>query len=89
MVLADRVAFPNLSGIPRDYMPVTADDDDDNVGTACIGLYVGTTAGNIRVITLAGQTRDIPVSLQAPLPVLCTRVLATGTTAAGIFALQG
>ena len=80
--------FPNLSGIPRDFHPVVPDDGDDNTGEACIGLYA-TVAGNIRVVTYLGEVRDIPVPAQTPLPLLCTRVYATGTTATGIFALQG
>ena len=176
---------PNLSGFPTDYVPVTPNDDANNTGEACIGLYA-TTAGTIRaivtrgniettthaaftatpvptvsggsgsdatvdsitvdaqgritdvvwaagdadyvagdVITLTqgavsatytllaadvvagalqaltgktlqgvrtvitGATRDIPIAAQALLPLLCRRVLATGTTATGIFAIQG
>lgn len=75
------------SGIPRDYFPVTPDDDADNVGNYCIGLYVS-VAGNIRVVTALGNTRDIPAPAQTPIPIVCTRIHATGTTATGIFALQ-
>ena len=82
------IHFPNLSGIPTDYLPVTPSDNADNVGSACTGLYA-TAAGNIRVVTRSGETRDIPVPAQTPLPILCSRVHAAGTTATGIFALQG
>ena len=86
--MLDRLTYPNLSGIPTDAFPVTPDDDNDNAGAACIGVYV-TVGGNVRVTTLQGFVRDIPVGAQSPLPMLVRRIHATGTTATGIFALQG
>ena len=81
-------AHPNESGIPTDFCPVVLDDDIDNVGSACIGLYV-TTAGIVRVKTFTGDIRDIPMLAQTPLPILCYRVFNSGTTAKGIFAMRG
>ena len=84
------VKHPNLSGIPRDYLPVTASDSADNCGGSCIGLYVQ-NAGNVSALTLlSGNTaRVIPVGAGTFLPGRFRRVRSTGTTSTGIFALQG
>ena len=84
---ATRLPAVNLSGIPTDYVAVTTSDTIDNVGDRCIGIYA-TVAGNIRIETYGG-TRDLPITAQSPLPIICSRVFATGTTATGIFAIQG
>ena len=84
----DDIARPNLSGIPSDFIPVVPDDNADNTGKACIGIFVG-TAGNVRAVLKGGAVRDIPLPAQTPLPGLFTRVYAVGTTATGILAIQG
>ena len=84
----DDIQRPNLSGIPSDFIPVVPDDNADNTGKACIGIFVG-TAGNVRAVLKGGAVRDIPLPAQTPLPGLFTRVYAVGTTATGILAIQG
>ena len=80
---------PNLSGIPTDWLPVAKNDDEDNTGPACIGLYVQ-AAGDVACRFRYGETRVIPVAAGDTIAGEVTRVLATGTTSAGkIFALQG
>ncbi len=81
---------PNLSGIPSEWVPVTAGDDADNTGTFCIGLYIQ-HAGTVAVQFSGGATRTIPVPAGFLLPGHVTRVLATGTESGvgSVFALQG
>ena len=80
---------PNLSGIPSEWLPVTAGDDADNTGEVCIGLYIQ-TAGDVAVQFSGGPTRIVPVPDGFFLPGHVTRVLATGTGSVGsVFALQG
>ena len=88
MTDVERLPFPNLSGIPRDYVAVVPGDDADNTGDSCIGLYVS-VAGNVRAVLKGGAVRDLPIPAQTPLPGLFERVHATGTTATGIFAIIG
>ena len=79
---------PNLSGIAYDIQSVTPDNDDDNTGATRIGLYI-TQAGNVAIRTRADNaTKIISVPNNFDLAVQVTRVLATGTTARGIFAYQ-
>ena len=61
--------IPNLSGIPSDYEPVTASNDADNCGSACIDLYIQ-NAGTITVRTVLGgaQGRAIPITAGVFLP---------------------
>jgi hypothetical protein len=60
----------------------------DTVDLADVSRYlVVTVAGNVTVITQAGQTVAIPAAAGMPLPVAASRVKATGTTATGIVAI--
>lgn len=68
-----------------DMFPITPDDETDLPAPAD-ALYIG-TAGEITVITLAGETRTIPVYDYSLLPVGVSRVLETGTTAEQIFGI--
>jgi len=75
-----------LSGPALDIVPVTPNDTVDFADVA-VALYVE-TGGDIQFISAAGNTRTVSVSDYAVLPVGARRVLATGTTATGIHALQ-
>lgn len=79
-----------LSNIPRDYVSVTPDDDNDLANRA-FGLYIDAdgTAGDVVVRTgLSGTTsRTINVAAGDFIPGEFVRVLSTGTTATGIHAL--
>ena len=81
-------AGPSLSGIPSAYEAVTTNDSADNCGDACIGLYV-TGAGTLSMQFQNGSAAAIGVPANFFVPGKFTRILATGTTATGIFALQG
>ena len=74
-----------LSGPATDILPVSPDDSTDLPDVA-IALYVE-SAGSLALHTVGGQTRTVNVTDHAILPVGTRRVLATGTTAAGIHAL--
>ena len=79
----------NLTGFARDILPVTASDTEDVAdGVTCIGLFAS-GAGNVTFVTASGNTRTIPVSAQRDYPIGFTRVLATGTTATGLYAYLG
>jgi hypothetical protein len=75
----------SLNGPARDAAPVTPDDGADLAQTA-VALYVE-TGGALSVITVTGATRTLNVADHSILPLGVRRVLATGTTAAGIHAL--
>lgn len=73
-----------LGGPATDLMPVTPSDTVD-LAAVGIALYVA-NGGDISFVSQAGQTRTVKVYAGAILPVGVRRVLATGTTATGIFA---
>jgi hypothetical protein len=70
---------------PNNYVIYTQQLDLTKAGSGCV-LYVG-VAGNLAVITAAGQSvifYNVPVGF---FPVQVTKVLSTGTAAADIIAL--
>ena len=71
-----------------DAMPVTPSDTTDlAVMTKALRVAATGTGGTVRVITEAGTTRDLPIAAGEQWDVRVSRVLATGTTATGIWAL--
>lgn len=87
---------PLSSGMARTMVAVTPNDDDDNVGTdpvdgttpnIAIGLYIE-TAGDVTFLDADGNT-VAPVAVPNNFYLVCgvKRVLATNTTATGIWAL--
>lgn len=72
----------SLNGPARDVAPVTPSDSADLPDVAV--AFFASGAGNVKVITVKGETRVIPVAEFMIVPVGVTRVLATGTTATGI-----
>lgn len=68
----------------NDMVPITPNDSTDLV-TMSKALYI-TGAGNIVVITKAGQERTIAVPANFILPLRVSRVKDTNTTATGIWA---
>ncbi|MEN8831405.1 MAG: hypothetical protein ABF285_13080 [Pacificibacter sp.] len=81
---ANRV--PPLSGPALDIVPVTPNDIVDFPDVA-VAVYVE-TGGSINFVTVNGNTRSVVVSDFSILPVGARRILASGTTASGIHALQ-
>lgn len=80
---------PNLSGIPSDWAPIVASDAADNTGDACTGVYCQ-NAGNVACMFEGrNDIRIIPVPAGYTIVGTIRRVRATGTTATGLFALQG
>jgi hypothetical protein len=74
-----------LSGPASDIVPVTP-SDTNHLSHLASALFV--EAGGVVVIeTLAGSTRTISVPDFTTIPVLTSRVYASGTTATGIHAL--
>ena len=77
----------NLSGFSMDIMPVTPSDSNDIVaGGAALAIVCKGAAGDVAFVTVAGNTRIYPIDLGEVVPAGITRVLATGTTATGIWA---
>jgi hypothetical protein len=76
-----------LSAPARNAQAVTPSDSTDIPITDCRALYIG-VGGNVSLITNGGQTVTF-VGLQAGsiLPVRCSRVRATDTTATNIVAI--
>ena len=72
------------SALARDVFPITP-NDSTNLTTKAYGIKVTGTAGNIVGVTDAGNTRTIPVAAGETLPVVFSKILATGTTATGLW----
>jgi len=70
------------SSIARDMVPITPSDTADNVyfGIKCKG-----TAGNMVIVTKAGNTRTVPIEAGELEPISVVKVLLTGTTATGLW----
>lgn len=90
-----RTQFPNSSGIPSAWLPVTPDNDNDNVGDACIAIRV-TTAGTISFICAGAPDTivDMTVTAGEVISGYFTRIReqdsgGTDITATGIHAGQG
>lgn len=76
-----------LSDPASDAIPVTPTDSSDLTRmTKALWLPLSATGGIVRVITEAGNTRDLPLYPGDLLPIRVTRILATGTTASGVWA---
>ena len=76
----------NLTGLAKDIVSVTPNDSADiEAGTIAIGIICRGAAGNVVIVTAAGNERTYPIALGDILPVGISRVKATGTTATGIW----
>jgi len=76
-----------LTSPARDAEAITPDDATD-LGAATRGIYVG-GSGSLQVQMVSGQTvvfNNVQAGIVYPLRV--SRILATGTTAAGLVALR-
>jgi len=77
----------SLTSPARDADPITPDDATD-LSTATRGIYVG-ASGSLQVQMLSGQNVTFDnVQAGVVYPLRVARVLATGTTAAGLVALR-
>jgi hypothetical protein len=78
------------SGLVRDWIPVTTNNDADNMGISSLNQVVGfyITVGGAVVFTVDGIDRTVtfPANFLVPCSNV-TRIKATGTTATGIFSL--
>jgi len=77
-----------LNGSVYDMVPVTKNDNADNLGTGniAIGLYI-TGEGNVTFHNKDGVSRTVAVPNNFYLICSIRRVLSTGTTATGIHAM--
>lgn len=71
------------SFISNDVIPVTPSDTVQLLPNGV--LTCKTTAGNVVVVTAKGATRTYPIKVDEVLPVHITQVLATNTTAVGLY----
>lgn len=78
----------NPTGLVRKWVEVTPNDSTDNVGSGnvAIGLYIE-GAGDVAFNDIDGDAVTVAVPANFYLVGSVTRVLSTGTTATGIFAL--
>lgn len=71
-----------------DAFPITPSDSADlAVMTRALRVSATGTGGTVRVVTRAGNTRDLPIAAGEEWNIRVSRVLATGTTATGIWGL--
>lgn len=79
----------NMTGLCVDVFPVTASDSEDLTtdGGACFITCKG-SAGNVAIVTAAGNERTYPIAVGEKLEVGVTRVKSTGTTATTIWAFR-
>lgn len=89
------MAAPNLSSISQRSKPIDAQatdaaavtpSDTNDLAMVATALYIG-TQGDVVVITLVGGETVTFKAVVGWLPVIVTRVLATGTTASNIVAV--
>lgn len=73
--------------VPAEAAISITPDDDTDVDPVGVVLTAYTTAGACAVHDMNGDTRNIYLALGAVFPLRVKRVLATGTTAAGITGL--
>jgi hypothetical protein len=81
----DNARAISTAGPGRDYLPVTPSDVTD-LPQVAISVYVE-TAGAVCFVSAAGNTRTVALPDHGWLLCGVRRVLATGTTAAGIHAV--
>lgn len=67
---------------------VITPSDAANLPDTAVGVLVGGTAGNIRVLTDAGDDITIAVTSFQTLPIQVAKVFATGTTATPLYGLR-
>lgn len=79
----------NLTGLARDVVPVTPDDDADIIaGAVALGIVCKGNAGDVVIVTVEGSERTYPIAAEEILPVGVSRVKSTGTTATAIWAFM-
>lgn len=86
--MADNFASyqPSLDG-PADHAAAVTPSDSTDLTTSARALFVG-GAGNVKVTTVGGDTVTFTgVTAGSWLPVRCSRVWSTGTTATTITAV--
>ena len=72
---------------PKGRAVAITPDDSNDLSTACTSIYVG-GAGNVKVDTTGGDTVTFNgATAGSVLPIRCTRVYSTGTTATNLLAL--
>lgn len=78
----------NPTGLVETWFAVTPNDSTNNVGTGntAIGLYV-TVGGAVSFRDISGTTITVSVPSNFYINCSVTRVLSTGTTSTGIFAM--
>jgi hypothetical protein len=78
----------NPTGLVETWLAVTPNNETNNVGTdtVAIGMYV-TVGGAVSWRDVSGTTITVTVPSNFYINCSVTRVLSTGTTATGIFAL--
>jgi hypothetical protein len=82
----DYATFSTPPGVTCRNAAAVSPSDSVDLANVSRFLVVG-VAGNLNVVTEAGQTVVIPAAAGIPLPIAVSRVKLTSTTATGIVAL--
>jgi hypothetical protein len=69
--------------VSNDVIPVTPSDAVQLTQNGV--LTCKTAAGNVVVVTAKGNQRTYPISIDEKMPCIVNQVLATGTTATGLY----
>lgn len=83
---ADQSAYISGLGTPIQHAAAVVPSDTVDLMHATRGLYIGVT-GDVRVITIGGETVTFTAVPAGLLPVMVTRVFSTGTTAMNLLAV--
>lgn len=70
-----------------DIVPIDLSSTDQTPAVPYRAIFVGGTAGDVKIDTLDGTARTIPMQTGAILPVIVTKIYRTGTTAVSVFGI--
>ncbi len=79
-------AITDQTAVAADIVPIVPNDTAD-LDTHARAITCQGAPGDVVLIALNGAQRTVPIGLYQRLDVYTSRVLATGTTATGLFAL--
>jgi hypothetical protein len=77
----------NLTGLARNMVAITPNDSAD-LENVLVAIECTGAAGNISVVTAKGVTVTRPITATQIIPCGIVRVLATGTTATGLWGYE-
>jgi hypothetical protein len=82
-----RARGTDMSSPGTDIVPIDLSVEDQTPAVPYRSIFVGGTAGDVKVDTLGGTARTVPLLTGAILPVTVTKIYKTGTTATSVFGI--